>query len=593
MPPSLQTPFLNYPTAVETNGQGTEFKYKSQYFPVLTGFKLNILSYIATSLSPVQSILWNAAESGTPAKLERKGVLKNVVPCFDPTVIPLVPRDSSLSAYDPFLHDANSTQSQFYSALDYVEAYKSRKTTPIKVVERILDILSTDSTKESYFISLVPRHILLAEAAKSTERYVLGTPLPLDGVPLAVKDEVDVKGLMKTFGLSLEQVKRRFKDGGEPSTYTSFCVQKLLDAGMLLLGKTNMHELGLDTTNDNPYWGTPCNPYNPNYYPGGSSGGSGASVGAGLVPIAVGADGGGSVRVPSAYNGAWGLKPSHGRVSTSPSPSFAPSVVVVGPIAATISDLEIAYHIMATPDTDGSLSGLFAPPRSLSLPAQKRIGIYNPWIDASEPKVKILFNSSLTLLKEKMGYQVEDITLPYLSENQIAHRLVIMSELTSILCSAGQDITGLAPHNRILASVASRTSSHDLISANRLRTQMMQHLSHLFTTYPGLIILSPTTPHPGVRIPSGAGLKGAYGLTDATNAVESMIYVFLANWTGCPSISVPCGYVDVHAGEMPVGLMGMSEWGSEDLLLRFGRDWDEIWSTQRRRGKGWVDVLNS
>lgn len=440
----------------------------------------------------------------------------------------------------------------------------------------------------------------MAEAAESTERYNTGKSLPLDGVPFAVKDEMDVKGLPTTLGLSTEQAKRRLSSAGAPLTHTSFCVQKLLDAGMILLGKTNMHELGLDTTGDNPNWGTPSNPYNPHYYPGGSSSGSGACVGAGLVPIAVGADGGGSIRIPSAYNGVWGIKPSHGRVSIRPTPCFSSSVTVPGPIAATIADLEIGYRVMATPDeareSTASPSALFAPPGSIPIPPQKVLGIYTPWFDGCDSQVRSLFDSSVDLLKT-MGYQVVNITLPYLSQNQAAHRMVIMSEITSIVCSVGANIKGITPHNKIIASVASRTSSHDFVTANRLRAQMMEHLSHLFTAHPGLIILSPTTPFPGVQIPSGAGIKGAYGLSDATSAVQSMIYVFLANWTGCPAINMPCGYVKVgegkYTGEMPVGLMGMSEWGSEDLLLRFGRDWDEAWGSRRRRGKGWVDVLDA
>lgn len=568
--------------------------------------------YSVPFFKSVQSILWNNAELGAAASLERKGALKNIVPCFDPTVVPLSPpvkgSSQAPTTYDPFStlttsqsqHDSEST-TLFYSVSDYVTAYKSGKTTPTKVIEKVLEVISTDPLKAYYFNSLVSREIILAEAAASTERYKTGNPLPLDGVPLAVKDEIDVKGLPTTHGLSSEQTARRAKGKGAPATYTSFCVQKLLDAGMIFLGKTNMPELGLDPSGDNPHWGTPSNPFNPDYYTGGSSSGSAACVSAGLVPIAVGSDGGGSIRIPSAFTGIWGIKPSHGRVSTHPSPCYAPSVVVVGPLAATINDLELGYRVMATPEEgnefDSSPSALFSPPGRIPVPSQKVLGICIPWLDPCDSQVRSVFESSVRLLQRK-GYQVVNITLPYLNANHAAHRQVIMSELASMVCSVGADIAGLTPYTKILTSVSSRTTSYDFISANRLRTQMMEHLSHLFTAHPGLIILTPTTPRAGLRIPSGAGIKGTAGLCDGGSASSSMTYVYLANWTGCPSINMPCGYVEVGSSdggketrEIPIGLMGTSEWGSEDLLLRLGHDWDDIWGSQIQRGKGWVDVL--
>jgi len=541
-----------------------------------------------TNVGPLRQFLWNNAGFGHVAELEKSGMLKDIAPCFDPTVIPLSATSSPVPSPYRALSTSLPTYSAFYSAADYLSAYKSGTTTPTKVAERILQIMDTDSTKEHYFIAPTSRDALLAAATASTGRYASNAALPLDGVPLVVKDEVDVAGMMKTLGLSPAQVARRL--GTTPASQSSFCVQKLLDAGMLLLGKANMHELGLDTTNDNPHWGTPTNPYHPNYYPGGSSGGSG------IVPIAVGADGGGSIRVPAVYCGAWGLKPSHGRVSGRPTPSLAPSVGVLGPIAATITDLEVAYKVMATPDVEGgAASAFFAAPGNLkpSVRHTKLLGIYKPWFEDADPFICTAAQNAVDLLVSQHGYQIVDITLPYILENRHAHAATIMSEISSAICAGGSDTSGLTPHNRILTSIAGQTTAHDLITAARLRTQMMQHLSYLFTTHPGLIIVSPTVPHVGVKIPPGGGVKGGYGASDANTAVRSMQYVFLANWTGCPAIQAPCGYAKVDGGEMPVGLMGMSEWGAEDALIDFGKDWDVIWSREgRKRGKGWVDVLS-
>ena len=143
--------------------------------------------------------------------------------------------------------------------------------------------------------------------------------LPQDGVPIAVKDEADLTGYRKSLGSRLDYT--------DPADATSVYVARLQAAGAVCLGKTTMHELGMDVTNNNPVHGTPPNPYNASYYTGGSSGGSAYAVAAGLVPIALGNDAGGSIRIPAAYCGAWGLKTTHGRVSGSKSDVGASAVM--------------------------------------------------------------------------------------------------------------------------------------------------------------------------------------------------------------------------------------------------------------------------
>lgn len=137
-------------------------------------------------------------------------------------------------------------------------------------------------------------------------------------------------------------------------------VQLLQDAGAIILGKLNMHKLGADTTNNNPNWGTPRNPHNDQYYTGGSSGGPAYAVSSGLVPFAVGSDGGGSIRIPASFCGVYGLKPSHSRLEDTTS-----TVTVNGPLAGTMTDLEIAYRVLANPDLNHPVTALFAPPGPL------------------------------------------------------------------------------------------------------------------------------------------------------------------------------------------------------------------------------------
>ena len=141
---------------------------------------------------------------------------------------------------------------------------------------------------------------LARKAADASEaRWKEGKPLSvLDGVPFTAKEEFDIAGYKTTVGTGFL--------GREPATETATCVQRLMDAGAILVGKTNMHEIGIGVTGFNPHHGTPRNPYNLNHHTGGSSSGAGAAVAAGLGPIAIGADGGGSIRIPAAFCGVAG-----------------------------------------------------------------------------------------------------------------------------------------------------------------------------------------------------------------------------------------------------------------------------------------------
>lgn len=225
-------------------------------------------------------------------------------PRWDPTVIP-----APTGGHTPAPGDSPSVRGDgaYYSAADYVAAYRSGKTTPEEVVARVFALLEADAGHRAGFIH-VDRERAMGLAREATERYREGRERPtgFDGVPFAVKDEVAVEGMPLTYGTAVAQ---------EVSVESAWCVGRLEAAGGICIGKTNMHELGLDTTNCNINHGTPRNPYNRKHYAGGSSGGSGYVLAAGLVPVAVGCDGGGSIRIPSAYCGVYGLKASHGRIS--------------------------------------------------------------------------------------------------------------------------------------------------------------------------------------------------------------------------------------------------------------------------------------
>ncbi|KAI9805902.1 MAG: hypothetical protein M1825_000516 [Sarcosagium campestre] len=587
--PQTLPAFVNYPDP--KLGPDVPYKVEVQSNPVVRGRVLSVLGSVVTSVGWLQNLLWSNAGFDGLRKLRE---LDNQDNRYDPTVIPI--EDPSKAAPYPSSNtqdpDATTGISPggYHTVAEYHALFKTGKLTPTAVAEALLPLIRRDVTppgahSTAFLDSKV--EIILAAAAASTRRYKDGSPLgPLDGVPVAVKDEVDLTGYKKSLGSPRDFTS---KDDG-----TSWCVQKWQEAGAVIMGKLTMHELGLDTTNNNPHYGTPLNPHNAEYYTGGSSGGSGYVVGAGLMPIALGADGGGSIRIPATYCGVFGLKPSHGRVSASPSVGIASSTGVIGPLASTMADLEIAYRVMAAPDPSNATSSLFPPPRPVQLdPRQKVLGVYTAWFDQADPAVSSACRAALAHLTSTKGYRLVDISIPLLPEGQIAHAMTILAEISTAIRT---DTQGLTSANKLLISVGAKTPSTDFLLAQKLRSLLMRHLAALYKQHPGLIIVTPTTPNAGWPIAGGAAdLK--WGVSDANMSVRSMTYVWLSNFAGLPSLSVPVGYVDPAQGEgkIPLGFMGMGEWGSEDGLIEWGKDC-EGWLNAgleggRQRPKNWVDLV--
>jgi Asp-tRNA(Asn)/Glu-tRNA(Gln) amidotransferase A subunit family amidase len=469
--------------------------------------------------------------------------------------------------------------------------YLSGKVTPLDVVSSLLPLIQRDVSQASHSIAFIDSHPeeILEAARASTLRYKEGKPLSIfDGVPTAIKDECNVAGYRTTGG-------RKRNDKLMPvAKESTWPVQKWEEAGGIILGKLNMHELGADTTNNNPNWGTPRNPHNDKYYTGGSSGGAAYVVSAGLVPVALGADGGGSIRIPSSFCGIYGLKPSHSRLEDTHS-----TVTVTGPLAATMADLEASYRLMATPNPSDPNCSLFSPPGVASPSRPKVIGIYKEWFDRADPAVLKLCNEAVDYYKTTLGYEVVSIEIPYAPEGQLAHAFTILAEMAirarAHPCAKPHWLSGLNPANKILLAVGGQTPTRDYLLAQQLRNMLMQHLAFLYQKYPGLLIVTPTTPMAGWPIANEADLK--YGVTDGNASIRNMEYVWLANFSGCPAISCPVGYAEPAKGngKIPVGLMAMGEWGSEDSLIAWGKEAEqwlhEVYPGGRQRPANWEDVM--
>lgn len=244
-------------------------------------------------------------------------------------------------------------------------------------------------------------------------------------------------------------------------------------------------------------------------------------------------------------------------------------------MAASIDDLALAYRIMATPapPSEDPISSQFpypAPPHP-DTKRTKTIGIVRDWIDRAEGPVRAVLDRALDYYREQ-GYNVIDIKIPYLPEGQRAHALTIMAEIASGVDAS--KIRQLTAPNKVLVSMGMyQITAQDLLASQRLRNLLMTHLAHLFKAHPGMLIVSPTTPIPGWHIDGGEA-DLSRGLSDAKSSVRNMEYVWLANFTGCPAISCPAGY-SPDSG-VPIGVMAMGEWGTEEDLIAFARDGEPI-----------------
>jgi len=445
------------------------------------------------------------------------------------------------------------------TAADYVAQYRNQTTSPVNVAEAFLAQLDATQTQDPPMAFFIAQEAddLLAQATASAQRYAEGQPKgPLDGVPIAVKDELDQQGYPTTVGT-------RFL-GTEVASEDAEVVRRLRDAGALLVGKANMHEIGMGVTGFNLHYGTARNPFNPQHATGGSSSGSAAIVGAGLCPIAVGADGGGSIRIPAAFCGAYGLKSTFGRLSEQGAAPLCWSLAHVGPIAASVRDLAVAYSVMAGPDP-ADANSLRQPPVSLDGLTENhlngmRIGVFAPWFEDADEDVVAACRQMLHVFEEA-GATVVPIEIPELSLVRSAHLVTITTEIaTAQRGYYKKHRKDYAPDIRLKMALARQLTGADYVHAQRHRVRLTQHFLSALQDVD--VIATPTT---GSTAPPWSTKALKCGESNLGLATHIMKYALPANLTGLPAVTMPVGYDD--AG-LPIGLQLMGNHWDEAVLLR-------------------------
>jgi aspartyl-tRNA(Asn)/glutamyl-tRNA(Gln) amidotransferase subunit A len=440
-----------------------------------------------------------------------------------------------------------------------------------------LDRIAAVEPSVDAFLALVPERAL--ERARALDRTLAsGTEAPpLAGVPVAIKDVLHIEGLPTTCGSKVLS--------GYLPLFSATVVARLEAAGAIVLGKTNMDEFAMGSSTERSAFKPTRNPWDRERVPGGSSGGSAAAVAAGMVPLALGSDTGGSIRQPAAFCGVSGLKPTYGRVSRYGLVAFASSLDQVGPFARTVADLALVSEVLFGHDpSDATSAAVPVPPLAAGLEADLaglRVGVPRSFLASGvEPETMARFDEALLSLAAA-GAEVRDVALPHLPHAVATYYLVATAEASSNLArydgvryglregGAGELAAmygrtrdaGFGPEVKrriILGTFALSAGYYDAyyVRAQKVRTLIRRDFESAFERCD--VIATPTTPTPAFRI----GEK----TTDPLQMYLEDIFTVPANLAGIPGLSLPCGL----AAGLPVGLQLLGRPFDEATLLRVG-----------------------
>jgi aspartyl-tRNA(Asn)/glutamyl-tRNA(Gln) amidotransferase subunit A len=432
----------------------------------------------------------------------------------------------------------------------------------------------------------------LARAAEVDRMRAGGASLgPLAGVPVALKDNLCVRGMRTT-------ASSRILDRFIPP-YDATVVRKLETAGAVIVGKTNCDEFAMGSSNENSAYGPVRNPWAMDRTPGGSSGGSAAAVAARSAPVALGSDTGGSIRQPASFCGVVGLKPTYGRVSRYGLLAFASSLDQIGPLARTAADAALMLEVLAGPDpADATASQQPVPDFTAALTGNVtglRIGIPRGFVtDGVDEGVRRAFDEALDRLKRE-GASLIDVELPHARYAIPVYYLVATAEASSNLArydgvryghrASGNGNPGLkemysrtrdegfgaeVKRRIMLGTYVLSAGYYDAfyLKAQQVRTLLRQDYDAAFQQVD--VVAMPTSPTPPFRL----GEK----TDDPLQMYLADVFTVSANLAGLPAISVPCGFSD----GLPIGLQLTGRLFDEATLLRIADAYQRVtdWHTQ-------------
>jgi aspartyl-tRNA(Asn)/glutamyl-tRNA(Gln) amidotransferase subunit A len=450
----------------------------------------------------------------------------------------------------------------YMPANEMASMIRARKISPVEVVDELLLRIERLNPAINAYCAVTADGARLA-AREAEKAAVRGNRTgPLHGIPFSVKDLIITKGVPTTLGSKIYEHYVPQEDAP--------VVERLKNAGAILIGKTNTSEFGWKAVTDNRMFGVTRNPWDLHRTPGGSSGGAGAAVAAGMGPLAVGTDGGGSIRIPSSFCGVFGLKPSFGRVPFYP-PSPNETLIVVGPMSRTVRDVALMLDVMAGPDErdryslpcSGSsyLGSLERSVKGLRIAWSPGLGYAPVAREVQEITEKVI------RIFEDLGCQVEQADPGFEEPMEVLETIVsaaLYAKWGHSLNEWGDKMDpGLV---RMIRKGKDLTASH-LMQAFFRRSDLWEVMRLFFARYD--LLLTPTVSvapfEAGIDAPSEAD-----GETTSRRGWYPFTYPF--NLTGHPAASVPCGWT---RDNLPVGLQIVGRRYDEGTVLRLAAAYEE------------------
>jgi aspartyl-tRNA(Asn)/glutamyl-tRNA(Gln) amidotransferase subunit A len=466
------------------------------------------------------------------------------------------------------------------------------KVSSVDLTEHFLDRIEQLDTGLNSFIT-VDREVALEAARRADAQIASGTAGPMTGIPMAHKD------IFCTDGVRTSCASKMLENFIAP--YDAAVVERFKAAGAVVLGKTNMDEFAMGSSNETSFYGPVKNPWDMNKVPGGSSGGSAAAVAARLVPAATGTDTGGSIRQPAALCGITGIKPTYGRVSRWGMIAFASSLDQAGPMAASAEDCAMMLNVMSGFDERDSTSiDQPVPDYTANLDddiAGLKIGIPGEFFgEGLDPAVRTQVEAAIEQYRA-LGAEIVEISLPNMKLSVPTYYVVAPAECSSNLsrfdgvrygyrCEDPKDLTdlymrsrgeGFGPEVQRRIMIGTYALSAGYYDAYYLKAQQARHLisddfKKVFEQVD--VIMGPTAPTTAF----GLGEKA----DDPVTMYLSDIYTIAVNLAGLPGMSIPAGLVD----GLPVGLQIIGNYFEEGKLLNVAHQYQKATDWHRRMPEG-------
>lgn len=467
------------------------------------------------------------------------------------------------------------------SAVELVDAYRTHKLSPVEVTRTILDRIDELNPRLNCFC-IVDHDRAMRDARASEARWMANAPLGLvDGVPASIKDLILTRGWPTLKG-------SRTVDPAGPWDTDAPATARLRESGAVLLGKTTTPEFGWRGSTDSPLGGITRNPWNLETTPGGSSGGASAAIAAGLGPLAVGTDGGGSVRIPAAFTGTVGLKAHFGRVPAYPSSPMG-SVAHIGPHARSVADCALLLRVIAQPDARDWQS---LPPTTHDWSHDVRVGArdhgirglriaYSPrlgYVQYVDPRIEAAVAQAARQFRE-LGAVVEEVDPP-LPDSADAFRVHWFSSARQFLLRLPpEQFALLDPGLQDVVRDAARYTLADFLDAQALRAQMAISMAAFHERFD--LLLTPATSVP----PFGVGLVAAQApqgvdIGAASDWTWWTPFSYPFNLTQQPALVQGCGFTE---DGLPLALQLVAPNHREDLCLRAASAYEAstLWDQRR------------